>query len=255
MKQQEISTGQAARISGLTIRTLQHYDNIGLLPASGRTEGGRRYYTDQDMIRLEHVVFYRSLGFSLKQIKEKLMDTAARHSADQLLEMQKSILYNQIYNAQNGIAAIEASQEIAAAGNTPPWALLAAFMQSLGTVDVSTWGDFEFTTEQMEIFTEHLPTIDDIMDFYNTWRRLSIKAAAFCEAGIGSDTPAAQLLAAEWTAMVQKATGGKDAHTSAYLEVDQQREMWSPAERDLIEKAEPFLLEILAFYESARESH
>ena len=43
MAEQQFSTGEAAKISGLTIRTLQHYDNIGVLPASGRTEGGRRF--------------------------------------------------------------------------------------------------------------------------------------------------------------------------------------------------------------------
>ena len=72
MKERQFSTGEAAKISGLTIRILQHYDNIGVLPASGRTGGGRRYYTEDDMIKLEHIVFYRGLGFSLEQIKEKI---------------------------------------------------------------------------------------------------------------------------------------------------------------------------------------
>ena len=49
MGEKQISTGEVAKISGLTIRTLQHYDNIGVLPASGRTEGGRRFYTENDM--------------------------------------------------------------------------------------------------------------------------------------------------------------------------------------------------------------
>ena len=69
MDEKQISTGEVAKISGLTIRTLQHYDNIGVLPASGRTEGGRRFYTESDMIQLEHIIFYRGLGFSLNQIK------------------------------------------------------------------------------------------------------------------------------------------------------------------------------------------
>ena len=51
MDEKQISTGEVAKISGLTIRTLQHYDNIGVLPASGRTEGGRRFYTESDMIQ------------------------------------------------------------------------------------------------------------------------------------------------------------------------------------------------------------
>jgi len=206
MGEKQISTGEAAKISGLTIRTLQHYDNIGVLPASGRTEGGRRFYTENDMIKLEHIVFYRGLGFSLNQIKRILVGPKTDQNAGELLSAQKVMLYNQIYNIQNSIAAIEASQEIINAGKKPPWMLLAAFMQSLGTVDLSIWGNYEFSEEQTEAFQEHFQTLDDVMDFYNTWKRLSIKPAAFNEAGI------------------------------------------EPAERELIEKAEPFLEEALNIY-------
>ncbi|MDR2654897.1 MAG: MerR family transcriptional regulator [Oscillospiraceae bacterium] len=248
MGEKQISTGEAAKISGLTIRTLQHYDNIGVLPASGRTEGGRRFYTESDMVKLEHVVFYRGLGFSLEQIKERLLDTEIGENANELLSLQKTLLYNQVYSIQNSIAAIEASQEIIGVGKTPPWTLLATFMQSLGAVDISIWADYEFTEEQIDVFKEHFQAFDDVMDFYNTWKRLSIKAAAFCEAGIMPGETIAQKLATEWAEMEQKATGGKDEHEQAYLAVDSRRDMWSSAERELIEKAEPFLDEAVKIY-------
>lgn len=248
MSKKQISTGEAAKISGLTIRTLQHYDNIGVLPASGRTEGGRRFYTESDMVKLEHVVFYRGLGFSLEQIKERLLGDALDESANDLLTMQKFMLYNQVYSIQNSIAAIEACQEIISAQKTPPWPLLATFMQSLGTVDIAQWGAFEFSEEQTNVFSEHMATLDDAMDFYNTWKRLSIKAAAFHAAGILPDEPIAQALAKDWEAMAYKATGGKEEHLQAYLEVDEQRDTWNPAERELIEKAEPFLDEALQIF-------
>lgn len=248
MSEKQISIGEVAKISGLTIRTLQHYDNIGVLPASGRTEGGRRFYTESDMVKLEHIVFYRGLGFSLDQIKERLFNTVIGENTSELLSAQKILLYNQIYSIQNSIAAIEASQEIIGAGKTPPWALLATFMQSLGAVDVSIWANYEFTEEQMEVFKDHFHTLEDMMNFYNTWKRLSIKAAAFFEAGIIPGETIAQMLAMEWVEMVQKATGGKDDHEQAYLAVDNQRNMWNPAERELIEKAESFLEETIKIY-------
>ena len=253
MDEKQISTGEVAKISGLTIRTLQHYDNIGVLPVSGRTESGRRFYTEKDMIKLEHIVFYRGLGFSLNQIKRILAEPKTDKNADELLSAQKVMLYNQIYNIQNSIAAIEASQEIISAGKTPPWTLLAAFMQSLGKVDLSIWGDYEFSEEQTEVFGEHFQTLDDVMDFYNTWKRLSIKSAAFNEAGIKPGEAIAQTLAMEWTEMVQKVTGGNPEHEQAFLAVDNQREVWNPAERELIEKAEPFLEEALNIYYQKQE--
>ena len=253
MGKKQISTGEVAKISGLTIRTLQHYDNIGVLPASGRTEGGRRFYTESDMIKLEHIIFYRGLGFSLDQIKRILVEPKTDKNAAELLSVQKVMLYNQIYNIQNSIAAIEASQEIINAGKTPPWTLLATFMQSLGRVDLSMWENYKFSDEQTEVFREHFQTLNDVMDFYNTWKRLSIKSAAFSEAGIKPGETIAQTLAMEWAEMVQKVTGGNPNHDQAYLAVDNQREVWNPAERELIEKAEPFLEEALNIYYQKQE--
>ena len=253
MGKKQISTGEVAKISGLTIRTLQHYDNIGVLPASGRTEGGRRFYTESDMIKLEHIIFYRGLGFSLDQIKRILVEPKTDKNAAELLSVQKVMLYNQIYNIQNSIAAIEASQEIINAGKTPPWTLLATFMQSLGRVDLSMWENYKFSDEQTEVFREHFQTLNDVMDFYNTWKRLSIKSAAFSEAGIKPGETIAQTLAMDWADMVQKVTGGNPNHEQAYLAVDNQREVWNPAERELIEKAEPFLEEALNIYYQKQE--
>lgn len=248
MKEKQFSTGEAAKISGLTIRTLQHYDNIGVLPASGRTEGGRRFYTENDIIKLEHIVFYRGLGFSLEQIKEKIPTIATEKNATELLSSQKIILYNQIDSIQNSIAAIEASQEIIEAGKTPPWTLLATFMQSLEKVDISMWADYEFSDTQIEIFSKHFHSLEDVIDFYNTWKRLSIKAAAFYEANIDPKEPIAQKLAAEWNEMIQKVTGGDIKHKQAFLAVDNNRTTWNPAEKELIEKAEPFLEDTLQFF-------
>jgi DNA-binding transcriptional MerR regulator len=212
MGEKQISTGEVAKISGLTIRTLQHYDNIGVLPASGRTEGGRRFYTESDMMKLEHVIFYRGLGFSLNQIKKILDETESDKNADELLSAQKVMLYNQIYSIQNSIAAIEASQEIIGAGKIPPWTLLATFMQSLGTVDISIWENYEFSDEQTEVFQEHFQTLNDVMDFYNTWKRLSIKSAAFNEAGIEPGDAIAQTLAMEWVEMTLSVHKGRKRH-------------------------------------------
>lgn len=248
MSEKRISTGEAAKMSGLTIRTLQHYDNIGILPASGRTEGGRRFYTENDIVKLEHIIFYRNLGFSLEEIKERLFHVGEDNNANELLASQKILLYNQIDMIQNSIAAIEASQEIISVGKTPPWALLAAFMQSLGKVDISSWADFEFSEEQTTVFEEHFQSLDDVLEFYNTWKRLSIKAAAFYEAEVMPKEVIAQKLAKEWVEMTQKVTGGNTEHEQAFLAVDNERSAWNSSERELIEKAEPFLEEIVKIY-------
>jgi len=60
--------GELARATGLTVRTLHHYDQRGLLSPRSRTEGGHRCYTSGDVRRLHRIVLLRSLGISLDEI-------------------------------------------------------------------------------------------------------------------------------------------------------------------------------------------
>src|SRR3954454_17839925 len=60
--------GELARRTGLTVRTLHHYDAIGLLSPADRSEGGHRVYGDEDVRRLYRIVSLRSLGFPLDAI-------------------------------------------------------------------------------------------------------------------------------------------------------------------------------------------
>ena len=64
-----LQVGELARRTGLTVRTLHHYDAIGLLKPSLHTEAGYRLYTADDVARLQHVLSLRQLGFSLEEIQ------------------------------------------------------------------------------------------------------------------------------------------------------------------------------------------
>jgi MerR family transcriptional regulator, thiopeptide resistance regulator len=59
--------GELAREAGLTVRTLHHYDQLGLLSPLSRTEGGHRCYTSGDVRRLHRIVALRSLGISVEE--------------------------------------------------------------------------------------------------------------------------------------------------------------------------------------------
>lgn len=66
--------GQLAELSGVTVRTLRHYDQTGLLRPSGRTSGGHRLYDQQNVTRLYRVLALRRLGFSLAEVGSLLDD-------------------------------------------------------------------------------------------------------------------------------------------------------------------------------------
>ncbi|KUO18263.1 MerR family transcriptional regulator [Streptomyces dysideae] len=71
------SVGQVAAFAGVTVRTLHHYDRAGLLSPSGRSGAGYRLYSDTDLARLQQILFYRELGFSLDEIADILKDPQA----------------------------------------------------------------------------------------------------------------------------------------------------------------------------------
>ncbi len=73
--------GAVAERTGLSLRTLRHYDDVGLLRPSGRTEGGFRLYTEDDVERLLLVRRMKPLGFSLEEMAD-LLDVAGRISDD-----------------------------------------------------------------------------------------------------------------------------------------------------------------------------
>jgi DNA-binding transcriptional MerR regulator len=76
-----LTVGQVAERFDVTVRTLHHYDEIGLLRPSDRSRAGYRLYTDADLTRLQHVVVYRRLGFGLEEVALLLAhpETAAAH--------------------------------------------------------------------------------------------------------------------------------------------------------------------------------
>ncbi len=64
-----LKVGELAKRTGLTVRTLHHYDEIGLLKPSLRTEAGHRLYDADDVARLQKIVLLRQLGFSLEEVQ------------------------------------------------------------------------------------------------------------------------------------------------------------------------------------------
>ena len=68
--------GQLAKLSGVTVRALRHYEKRGLLPPSGRTGSGYRRYTERDVLRLHRIVACRQMGMQLKDVAPYLQPDA-----------------------------------------------------------------------------------------------------------------------------------------------------------------------------------
>ncbi len=78
-----------ARLTGVSIRTLHHYDAIGLLVPRGRTAGGYRLYTEADLLRLQQILIGRELGLPLEEIRRSLDDPRFDRKAALLDQRQR----------------------------------------------------------------------------------------------------------------------------------------------------------------------
>ncbi|RKO21595.1 MerR family transcriptional regulator [Pseudarthrobacter phenanthrenivorans] len=74
--------GELAERTGLSLRTIRHYDDVGLLPATARTEGGFRVYSEDDVERLMVIKQLKPLGFSLEEMAEILELFSAHQGAE-----------------------------------------------------------------------------------------------------------------------------------------------------------------------------
>ena len=103
------SVGQVADFAAVTVRTLHHYDEIGLLVPSERTYAGHRRYNDTDLDRLQQILFYRELGFPLDEVAALLDDPDTDPRAH--LRRQHELLTARIEKLQKMAAAVEQAME------------------------------------------------------------------------------------------------------------------------------------------------
>jgi len=94
-----------ARKARISVRTLHHYDELGLLAPSGRTEAGYRVYSEQDQQRLEQILFFKELSFSLEEIRRLLDDPA--YDVRAALLRQRQLLVERGQQLEKWVGALD----------------------------------------------------------------------------------------------------------------------------------------------------
>lgn len=105
----DYSIGEVAALAHVSVRTLHHYDDIGLLKPTGRTSGGHRRYGADDLGRLRQILIYRELDFGLDGIAAMLADPGK--GTDAHLRRQHRMLRDRIDRARDLLAAVQKEME------------------------------------------------------------------------------------------------------------------------------------------------
>jgi DNA-binding transcriptional MerR regulator len=112
--EEHLTVGRVAELAGVTVRTLHHYDEIGLVRPSARTAAGYRAYSAGDVERLREVLAYRRLGFGLREVADLAGDPSA--DAVEHLRRLRGLLLEQHHRAGVMVAAIDRELEARAKG-------------------------------------------------------------------------------------------------------------------------------------------
>jgi MerR family transcriptional regulator, thiopeptide resistance regulator len=111
-----LTIGEVARLARISVRTLHHYDRIGLLQPSARTDAGYRLYDDHDLARLQQALFFRELGFALDDIRRIMADPSFDRT--EALTLQRRMLVEKAGQIDKMIGAVDAAIDATRKGTT-----------------------------------------------------------------------------------------------------------------------------------------
>lgn len=180
-----LKIGELARLTGLTVRTLHHYDSIGLLSPSARTQAGYRLYQRGDMDRLHRIMALRRFGLSLAEIATSLAGTDLPLSA--IVAKQIAMLDQQLAQAASLRTRLLVLQTQLEQGQPPELA------DWLSTMEQMTMYDKYFTQDEVR----QLPMLNDAQ-VEQEWQALVARVRALMDAGVAATAPEAQTVATEW---------------------------------------------------------
>lgn len=201
--------GELSARTGLSVRALHHYEEIGLLVPSGRTEAGHRLYSDGDVIRLQQVASLRSLGFSLAEIREFL--DAPGFSPGRVIELHIARIRERIELERRLCDRLEAVANLLAAENPVGGDSAGKFVETVMEVTkMSERIEKYYTPEQLEQLERRRQELGEerIRAAQEEWPALMEQVRAEMEAGTDPSDERVQRLARRWMELVEEFTGG-----------------------------------------------
>ena len=194
--------GELARQTGMTVRTLHHYDEIGLLSPSHRTAAGHRLYVEDDIARLQQIASLRNLGFPLDDIRDVL--NQRRMSPLQIVKLHADRMREQVRTQQRLVERLDALAEGLRQAEQP------SADQLIATIEEITMFEKYYTQEQMDYLAQRREQVGEarIKEVEAEWPALMAEVQAELDRGTDPCDPRVQELARRWKGLIEEFTGG-----------------------------------------------
>jgi len=188
-----MTVGTLAKKMGITVRTLHHYDKAGLLSPSGESEGGYRLYSDKDMVRLHQILTMKYLGFSLDDIKNRLISLDTPEEVAATLTEHAVAIRKKLESLEASLKAIEALKDEVIQMQSVDFQKYAYIIESLQMKNEHYWVIKHFDDELLNHATTH--DKDSASKISSELARLTKEAERLQKKGALPESDEGQLLA------------------------------------------------------------
>jgi len=199
-----LRAGEFAEMAGVTVRTLHHYDELGLLRPAAKSEAGYRLYTLGDLSRLTQISALRFIGMPLKDIKEVLDGKVLALAS--ALQLQRSIMLRKRGQIDAALAAIERAEAVVSRDESAQWIALREAIEAMKEQQDWEWVKQHYTPEQLERLSQRYdPAMQET--YSKQWAEMIAEAQRLKNEDPAS--PEAQALAKRWSEMIHAFTKGE----------------------------------------------
>lgn len=235
-----MTVGQVAKKMGITVRTLQYYDKEGLFSPTAESEGGRRLYTDKDLIKLHQILSLKSLGFSLSDIKQKLIPLENPNDVAKMISLQAEDVEQKISKLTKSLEEIKKLKEEVLQMQTVDFKKYADII-----VNLQLENEYYFLIKYFdEDILDHIRDKFDAQSgraFIEKFMSLSEKIMDLKNREVPQDSDESQILAEEFWNMVVEFTGGNMEMLPKLMEVGTSGEKWQETQAVVNEYIGPAL--------------
>ena len=219
-----------AKLAGVTVRALHHYDRLKLLSPAHRSQGGYRLYCHEDLARLERIMVLRFLGLSLREIAA-LLNTAPGDHAERLavtLARQRAAVTERRDGLDRVLRAIKHAQLRAQNPAEPEWLLYQTILKEIHMQEATDWRAKYYSPEAFEKLRAHRATMtrEQWKDASARWRALLADIQSALDRNVSPDSAEGRALVARWIRLGDEFTLGDPEIAEGYRRLNDDEGHW-----------------------------
>lgn len=246
MNKEKLTVGELAKLLNISVRTLQYYDQIGLMKPSEITESGRRIYTTKDITILHQIISLKSIGFSLEDIKNNIIQVKDTKDVVNLLTNQSDIILNEISKLQKVQESIEVLKTEIENKNEVDWYKYSNMVKLIQQNNEYYWVIKYLDNKLINHMIEQKKEENSLSPGW--WREIFEEAIALEAKGSSPESAEAQQLSEKWWTQMYKISDGNYEMLNKMVEFYYSADEWPDEFKQIKQRAQQFMEQAFLYY-------